>query len=100
MLQHSLAVCLPILVETVCLLQILGNKSLKIKYLSPSTVFVATGAPQGQLTEDLDTSSLALTIHIVDTVTGAPIFSQIHKVSPASKLGLVTNTQIWRVSQP
>ena len=67
----------------VCCLQILGNKSLKIKYLNPSTVFVATGPPEGLLTEDLDPNSIALTVHVVDTVTGAPIYSQTHKVGCA-----------------
>lgn len=66
--------------ESDCPLQILGNKSLKIKYLNPSTVFVASGPPEGLLTEDLDPNSLALTVHLVDTVTGAPIYSQTHKV--------------------
>lgn len=66
--------------ESNCPLQILGNKSLKIKYLNPSTVFVASGPPAGLLTEDLDPNSVALTVHLVDTVTGAPIYSQTHKV--------------------
>ena len=65
---------------TACLLQILGNKSLKMKYLNPSTVFIATGPSEGLLTEDLDPSSVALTVQIVDTVTGAPVHRQIHKV--------------------
>ena len=60
-------------------LQILGNKSLKIKYLNPSTVFIATGPPAGLLSEDLDSSGIMLTVQIVDTVTGAPIHRQIHK---------------------
>lgn len=63
------------------MLQILGNKSLKIKYLNPSTVFIATGPPSGMLSEDLDSSSIMLTVQIVDTVTGAPIYRQIHKVN-------------------
>jgi hypothetical protein len=65
----------------VSLMQILGNKSLKIKYLNPSTVFIATGPPEGLLTEDLEPSSIALTVQIVDTVTGAPVHRQVHKAS-------------------
>lgn len=64
------------------MLQILGNKSLKIKYLNPSAVFIATGPPTGTLSEDLDSSSIMLTVQIVDTVTGAPIYRQVHKVKP------------------
>ncbi len=64
-------------------MQILGNKSLKIKYLNPSTVFIATGPPEGLLTEDLEASSIALTVQIVDTVTGAPVHRQVHKASHA-----------------
>ncbi|KAA6420005.1 MAG: ER membrane complex subunit 1-like [Trebouxia sp. A1-2] len=56
--------------------KILGNKSLKIKYLNPSTVFIATGPPEGLLTEDLEPSSIALTVQIVDTVTGSPVHRQ------------------------
>lgn len=59
--------------------KILGNKSLKIKYLNPSTVFVATGPPQGRLTEDINPGSTLLTVQILDTVTGAPIHRQVHK---------------------
>ena len=65
----------------VATLQILGNKSLKIKYLNPSTVFIATGPPTGMLSEELDSSSIMLTVQIVDTVTGAPIYRQVHKVN-------------------
>ena len=61
-------------------MQILGNKSLKIKYLNPSTVFIATGPTPGILSEDLDSASIRLTVQIVDTVTGAPIHRQVHKV--------------------
>lgn len=63
------------------LLQVLGNRSLKIKYLNPSTVFVASGPAPGLLSEDLDSSSIRLTVQIVDTVTGAPIHRQVHKVT-------------------
>ena len=63
-----------------CWLQILGNKSLKIKYLNPSTVFIASGPPTGMLSEDMDSSSIMLTVQILDTVTGAPIYRQVHKV--------------------
>ncbi|KAL3141461.1 hypothetical protein ABBQ32_005026 [Trebouxia sp. C0010 RCD-2024] len=59
--------------------KILGNKSLKIKYLNPSTVFIATGPTPGLLSEDLDSTSIRLTVQIVDTVTGAPIHRQVHK---------------------
>lgn len=61
-------------------MQILGNKSLKIKYLNPNTVFIATGPTPGILSEDLDSANIRLTVQIVDTVTGAPIHRQVHKV--------------------
>ena len=62
-------------------IQVLGNKSLKMKYLNPNSVFVASGPPEGLLSEDLEPSSILLTVQIVDTVTGAPIHRQVHKVS-------------------
>ncbi len=77
--QYCLHSCSPS-TSVVSALQILGNKSLKIKYLNPSTVFIATGPPEGLLTEGLESSSVSLTVQIVDTVTGAPIHRQVHKV--------------------
>ena len=74
----------------VVVLQILGNKSLKIKYLNPSTVFIASGPPAGRLSEDIDSSSIMLTVQIVDTVTGAPIYRQVHKVNLICTVSLAT----------
>ena len=59
-----------------------------MKYLNPSTVFVATGPPQALLTEDLNPGSTLLTVQILDTVTGAPIHRQVHKVNHQQCLDL------------
>ncbi len=54
----------------------LGDRSLKLKYLNPNTLFVATGTQPGQA----DGTERHITAHIFDTVTGQLLFSQAHEV--------------------
>ncbi len=57
----------------------LGDRSLKLKYLNPNTLFVATGSVPGQTSPG--SASSHVTAHIFDTVTGRLLFSQTHEVS-------------------
>lgn len=59
--------------------QVLGDRSLKLKYLNPNTLFVVTGSLPGQAKG----SARHVTAHIFDTITGQLLFSQIHQVSSA-----------------
>ena len=59
----------------------LGDRTLKFKYLNPNTAFVASGPADGSSTEDLDREDLELMVTVLDTVTGRIIFRQIHKGS-------------------
>ena len=54
----------------------LGNRSLKLKYLNPNTLFVATGTPPGVAKG----TARHITAHIFDTVTGQLLYSQSHEV--------------------
>lgn len=56
--------------------QVLGDRSLKLKYLNPNTLFVATGTQP----EQADGAERHITAHIFDTVTGQLLFSQTHEV--------------------
>ena len=56
--------------------QVLGDRSLKLKYLNPNTLFVATGTQPGEATG----AERHITAHIFDTVTGQLLFSQSHEV--------------------
>lgn len=62
--------------------QVLGDRSMKLKYLNPNTVFVATGAPEGVPSGDLRRTP-RVTVSIVDTVTGRFLIRQEHEVGPA-----------------
>ena len=65
-------------------MQILGDRGLKFKYLSPNTALIVTGVPDGALTSDLSPSqrdSMKLSVQILDTVTGRPLHRQMHQVS-------------------
>lgn len=65
-------------------MQILGNRGLKFKYLSPNTALIVTGVPDGVLTSSLGPShrdSMKLSVQILDTVTGRPLYRQMHQVS-------------------
>ena len=54
--------------------QVLGDRSLKLKYLNPNTMFLATGSTPGQ------PGTAHITAHIFDTITGRLLFSQKHEV--------------------
>ena len=55
-------------------LQVLGNRSLKLKYLNSNTMFLATGSTPEQ------PGKAHVTAHIFDTITGRLLFSQTHEV--------------------
>ena len=55
--------------------QVLGDRSLKLKYLNPNTMFLATGSTPEQ------PGKAHVTTHIFDTITGRLLFSQKHEVS-------------------
>ena len=58
--------------------QVLGDRSLKLKYLNRNTLFLATGTPpDGPAT---GTRASRVTAHLLDTVTGRVLFSQVHEV--------------------
>jgi hypothetical protein len=59
--------------------KVLGDRSLKIKYINRNSVFVATGPPDGTSSQALDSSEVQLTVQVVDTVTGRPIYRQTLK---------------------
>jgi hypothetical protein len=60
--------------------QVLGDRSLKLKYLNPNTLFVATGTLPGQH----KAGDCHITAHVIDTVTGHVLFSQTHEVALAA----------------
>lgn len=65
-------------------MQVLGDRRLKLKYLNPNTMFLATGSTP-------ETPGRAhITAYIFDTITGRLLFSQTHEVS-ASCLSIPTN---------
>ena len=53
----------------------LGDRSLKLKYLNPNTMFLATGSTPEQ------PGKAHITAHIFDTITGRLLFSQTHEVT-------------------
>ena len=53
----------------------LGDRSLKLKYLNPNTMFLATGSTPEQ------PGKAHVTAHIFDTITGRLLFSQTHEVT-------------------
>ena len=57
--------------------QVLGDRSLKLKYLNPNTMFLATGSSPAQL------GKAHITAHIFDTITGRLLFSQTHEARPS-----------------
>ena len=57
--------------------QVLGDRSLKLKYLNPNTMFLATGSSPTQ------PGKAHITAHIFDTITGRLLFSQTHEVTPS-----------------
>ncbi|KAK9816030.1 hypothetical protein WJX74_010737, partial [Apatococcus lobatus] len=59
--------------------KVLGDKSLKVKYLNPNLLLVASGTPAGVSSDALGQEVQALHILLLDTVTGRPVFRQSHK---------------------
>ena len=60
--------------------QVLGDKDLKIKYLNPNTLFLASGLPDG---EPLAPGpEPLLRADLLDTVTGRVLASFVHKARP------------------
>ncbi|CAD7698977.1 unnamed protein product [Ostreobium quekettii] len=59
--------------------KILGDRTLKFKYLNPNTAFVASGPAFGVPSEELDRESIELTVTVLDTVTGRVLFRQVHR---------------------
>jgi hypothetical protein len=57
--------------------QVLGDRSLKLKYLNPNTMFLATGSSPAQ------PGKAHITAHVFDTITGRLLFSQTHEVTPS-----------------
>lgn len=60
-------------------MQVLGDRTLKYKYLNPNTLFVASGVENGQSSISVDSDEVDLSVHIVDTVTGRILYRQIHQ---------------------
>ncbi|KAK9804018.1 hypothetical protein WJX73_002264 [Symbiochloris irregularis] len=57
--------------------KVLGDRSLKLKYLNPNLLLIATGPPNGAPAKG--TKTPRLTISILDTVTGQVLFRQSHQ---------------------
>ncbi|GMH35035.1 hypothetical protein BSKO_02903 [Bryopsis sp. KO-2023] len=55
--------------------KVLGDRTLKFKYLNPNTVMIASGLADGSSSVAEDSE---LSIHIIDTVTGRILHRQIH----------------------
>ena len=55
--------------------QVLGDRSMLVKYLNPNTVFVATSSGSA-----FGAGGNEVTVHIIDTVTGRHLFRQRHEV--------------------
>lgn len=93
--------CLPLTIRCCCLLpacpptprprtphsavqshaKVLGNGSLKFKYLNPNTLFVAVGTPAGaQHAEGAEGEEHLLGVMLLDAVTGRVLASQQHEV--------------------
>ncbi len=58
-------------------MQVVGDRSLKVKHLNPHALLVASGAPLGAPTPP---AQLQLHVEILDAVTGRPLFRQVHQV--------------------
>lgn len=56
----------------------LGDRSLKLKYLNPNLLLLASGPPDGVPGASL--KAPRLTISLLDTVTGQVLFRQTHQV--------------------
>eukprot|EP00951_Prasinocladus_malaysianus_P023556 scaffold200866_cov40-Prasinocladus_malaysianus.AAC.1 len=58
--------------------QVLGDRSMMVKYLNRNTLFVAVGS-SNSMDEDSE-----LTVHVIDTASGRHLFRQTHKARPPS----------------
>lgn len=56
--------------------QVLGDRSIKYKYVNPNSLFVATVTPGEEV--GADASASRLTTYILDTVTGALLHKAVH----------------------
>jgi hypothetical protein len=61
-------------------MQVLGDKSMQIKYLNPNVLFVAAGVPDGSPLLP-GSPPPQLRIELLDTVSGRVLSSFIHKVT-------------------
>ena len=63
-------------------LQVLGDRSLKLKYLNPNVVLVVTGPP-ASLASKAEYALGTVTLTLVDTVTGRILYRQAYQVRAA-----------------
>ena len=59
-------------------LQVLGNRSMKLKYLNPNVLFVASGVEENSQKALL--GEAALTVQLLDTISGQIIYQQTLEV--------------------
>lgn len=59
--------------------RVLGDGSLKFKYLNPNTLLVVVGLPAGSAPAADATSPAKLTAVVLDAVTGRVLYSQVHE---------------------
>ena len=64
--------------------QVLGDRSLKVKHLTPHALLVASGAAPDS-SPNGDPNTLHLHVEILDAVTGRALFRQVHQVSEMGK---------------
>ena len=65
---------------TSSIVQVLGNRSMKLKYLNPNVIFVASGPPEGQAAQATAAIEAAVTVQLIDTISGQVIYSQALEV--------------------
>lgn len=59
-------------------MQVLGNRSMKLKYLNPNVLFVASGVQETSGKALL--GEAALTVQLIDTISGQIIYQQTLEV--------------------
>lgn len=77
--QQADGVCFPVL-------QVLGDRSLKYKYVNPNLLFVAVGPDPAKPLPD----EPAVTALVINSVSGAVLHSQVHADASGPVLGLVS----------
>lgn len=70
--MHQWSSCAP------ALLQILGDRSLKYRYLNPNLLFVATG-PSPSASGQVSPDEQSVSVTILNTVTGGVLHTQVHQ---------------------